>query len=570
MLQHTAEIESTAEAILLLLRERGIRYLFATPGSDAAPFIEAYARMKAVGRESPTPVAAPHEMCAVSMAHGYSMVAGEPAAVFAHVTVGTANAAAGIMNASRMGIPMIVMAGRTPIFEKDAVGARNRRIHWPQESFDQASMVREYLKWDYELRDFAQLNTVVDRAIALAKSHPQGPVYLTLPREQLAQRQKEIRYTALNRFDADVSVQPGPENIAKARELIAHARRPLILVSHLGRNPLAVGELIKLAEAWGLPVVESFPFSMNFPSDHPLHLGFSVDPYLKEADLVIAVETDVPWIPSITGPGEEVPVIQIARDPLYSRYPVRGFPLDVALAGDPLLSLAALREGLEEGRATEIQNISARKTTYQKKHENMAEQVREREQEASAQCPISMYWVSHCLGEVADENTVFLSEYDLKAEQLHLRHPGSYFGSPSVSGLGWGFGAAIGAKLGTPEKTIICGLGDGAYLFSNPIACHMASSANKAPVLVVVFNNGRWNSVGAAVSELAPDGWAVSNKDFALVDLKPTPNYERIAEECGGYGERVEDPAELPAAIQRALHEVRVKGRQALLNVICA
>ena len=181
-----------------------------------------------------------------------------------------------------------------------------------------------------------------------------------------------------------------------------------------------------------------------------------------------------------------------------------------------------------------------------------------------------MYWVSHCLGEVADENTIFLSEYDLKAEQLHLRHPGSYFGSPSVSGLGWGFGAAIGAKLGAPEKTVICGLGDGAYLFSNPIACHMAASANKVPVLVVVFNNGRWGSVGAAVSELSPDGWAVSNNDYVLVDLKPTPDYERIAEDCGGYGERVEDPAELPAAIQRALHEVRVNGRQALLNVICA
>ena len=278
---------------------------------------------------------------------------GEPAAVFTHVTVGTANSAAGIMNASRMGIPMIVLAGRTPIFEKDAVGARNRRIHWPQESFDQASMIREYLKWDYELRDFAQLNTVVDRAIALAKSSPQGPVYLTLPREQLAVRQDSIRYTAQNRFDTNISVCAGPENILKAGELIASAKRPLVLASHMGRNPKAVGELVKLAEDWALPVVESFPFSMNFPADNPLHLGFSVDPYLEKADLVIAVEADVPWIPSLTGPGEDVPVIQIARDPLFSAYPIRGFPLDVALAGDPVLSLAALRKNLEESKATQ-------------------------------------------------------------------------------------------------------------------------------------------------------------------------------------------------------------------------
>ncbi|OGL59604.1 MAG: hypothetical protein A3I72_03400 [Candidatus Tectomicrobia bacterium RIFCSPLOWO2_02_FULL_70_19] len=566
----TVDVETAAEALLFMLRDRGIQYLFANPGTDAAPLIEAFARLKALGRPAPIPVVAPHEMCAVSMAHGYAMVTGRPAAVFVHVSVGTANAAAGIMNASRQGVPMIVMAGRNPIFEKGAVGARDRRIHWAQESFDQAAMIREYIKWDYELRDFAQLDIVVDRAMALAKTHPQGPVYLTLPRERLSARQKEFSFSRTNRFDTEASTQADSASVERAASLLEKAERPLVLASHLGRDPGAVADLVRLAEEWALPVVESFPFSVNFPADNPSHLGYSVDPYLADADLVIAVEADVPWIPSRTGPGVQVPVVQIARDPLYGRYPIRGFPLDVALAGDPALSLSALRECLTDRKDHHAKRLSDRAVLCGKLHRDAVESSRKRAEAEAGRAPISMNWLSRCLGEAAGEDVVFLNEYDLKVDQLGLRRPGSYFGSPAVSGLGWGFGAAIGAKLGAPEKTIVCALGDGAYLFSNPVACHLACTANDAPVLVVVFNNRSWNAVREAVRDVAPDGWAVSNKDFPLVSLEPSPRYERIAEDCGGFGERVENPAEVPAAIQRGLREVRENGRSALLNVICA
>lgn len=566
----TVDVETAAEALLFMLRDRGIRYLFANPGTDAAPLIEALARLKALGRPAPIPVAAPHEMCAVSMAHGYAMVTGSPAAVFVHVSVGTANAAAGIMNASRQRVPMIVMAGRNPIFEKGATGARDRRIHWAQESFDQAAMIREYVKWDYELRDPAQLGVVVDRAVAVAKAHPQGPVYLTLPRERLAAAQKEFSFSRTNRLDADTRMQANSVSLERAAGLLEKAERPLVLASHLGRDPEAVAVLIRLAEEWALPVVESFPFSMNFPANHPLHLGHSVDPHLADADLVIAVEADVPWIPSRTGPGTQVPVIQVAEDPLFGRYPIRGFPLDVALSGDPASSLSALCELLKERKAPYSESLLERAARCEKLHQNAVGSSRKRAEAEAGRTPIGMNWLSKCLGEIADENVVFLNEYDLKVDQLGLRQPGSYFGSPAVSGLGWGFGAAIGAKLGAPGKTVVCALGDGAYLFSNPVACHLACAANDAPVLVVVFNNRSWNAVREAVHDVAPDGWAVSNKEFPLVSLEPSPHYERIAENCGGYGERVENADEIRAAIQRGLREVRENRRHALLNVICA
>ena len=99
------------------------------------------------------------------MAHGYYLATGKPQAVMVHVNVGTANAVNGIINAARDRIPILFTAGRTPITERGLHGARDLCIHWAQESFDQAAMIREYVKWDYELRNFTQLEAVVDRAL---------------------------------------------------------------------------------------------------------------------------------------------------------------------------------------------------------------------------------------------------------------------------------------------------------------------------------------------------------------------------------------------------------------------
>ena len=94
----------------------------------------------------------PHENVAMAMAHGYYRIAGKPAAVMVHVTVGTANSINGLMNATRDNVPILLAAGRTPLTETGHIASRNRSIHWGQEAFDQGGMVREFVKWDYELR----------------------------------------------------------------------------------------------------------------------------------------------------------------------------------------------------------------------------------------------------------------------------------------------------------------------------------------------------------------------------------------------------------------------------------
>src|SRR5438874_1926836 len=219
-------IESTAEAYLELLASRGVEYVFANAGTDFAPLIEAWAKRLAQGQALPRPVTVPHETPAVAMAHGYAMVTGRPQAVMVHVIVGAANALAGIINASRVGVPMLFTAGRNPITEAGMPGARNRPIHWAQESFDQAGLAREFVKWDYELRNFVQLETVVDRALAIASAEPQGPVYLTLPREVLSEAQESFEYSATSRAPKPTATMAGPEGRAEAAKVLAAARWP--------------------------------------------------------------------------------------------------------------------------------------------------------------------------------------------------------------------------------------------------------------------------------------------------------------------------------------------------------
>jgi acetolactate synthase-1/2/3 large subunit len=563
-----ANAESTAEAYLELLAARGVEYLFANAGTDFAPIIEAYARRAALGLAAPRPVTVPHEITAVAMAHGHAMVSGRPQAVMVHVTVGTANALGGIMNAARANVPIFLTAGRTPITEAGSLASRDRPIHWAQESFDQGAILREFVKWDYELRTPAQLETVVDRALALARTEPAGPVYLTLPREVLGQRLDGFEYADPPRLTPAAPTVAAPEAVAEAARWLAAARNPVIITKAVGRDPGAVPALVTLAEAAAVPVFsEPLQTFLNFPHDHPLHAGFDPGPGLEEADLVLVVESEAPWYPRLQAPRPEARVIQLAADPLFSRYPVRGFAADLALAGTPRLTLAALTAAVRN--LVEPGAVRERAERWSARHRRQRLASARRAEATARARPIEMAWVSRCVGELVDDRTLVVNEYDLDVTQLALSRPGSYFGASPAGGLGWALGAALGATLADPEQTAIACVGDGAYIFGAPTAAHFVSRAYGIPVLVVIFNNQAWNAVKGAVQSFAPDGWASRADAMVLSDLAPAPDYELVCRAAGGYAERVEDPAALPEALARALRVVREERRQALLNVIC-
>src|SRR6516225_7928876 len=148
---------SVAAAYLALLADRGVDYLFGNAGTDFAPLIEAYAGAAQTGVAVPRPILATHENLAVAMAHGYGMVSRRIPAVMVHVSVGTANMVCAALNAARENVAILLTAGRSPLTEAGLLGSRDGYIHWAQEMYDQAGMIREIVKWDYELRNPEQL-----------------------------------------------------------------------------------------------------------------------------------------------------------------------------------------------------------------------------------------------------------------------------------------------------------------------------------------------------------------------------------------------------------------------------
>ncbi len=565
----TVKVETTAQAYLELLRERGIEYFFANAGTDFAPLIDAFARFAEQGKTTPRPVVVPHENAAVAMAHGFYQVTGRPQAVMVHVNVGTGNALNGIINAARDNIPILFTAGRTPITESGLPGSRDLYIHWSQEAFDQAGMVREYVKWDYELRDYSQLEAVVDRALEIAMAEPKGPVYLTLPREVLAEPQREFTMTSPPRRHPGDRLYPDPRSVEKAAEILAAARNPLIITTSAGINPENVEALTALAEGFAIPVVAFNQRYMCFPTEHPFHLGFTPDPFLETADAILVVESNVPWYPGVKKPAAACKVIHMGIDPLYSALPVRSFPCDLAIRADCTVAIPMLIEALTCRRRHAESLILQRFQRLQDIHRQQRIAWREEMERVRHDSPLDPLWISHCIDAVKDDDTLVFNEYDLAPTQVRFDKPGTFFGNPSAGGLGWGLGAAMGAKLGAPEKTVIATLGDGSYMFGNPTPCHHVSRALGMPTLTVIFNNQSWNAVRLSNLRMYPEGWAARSNYFPLSDLLPSPDFEILVTASGGYGERVEKASEVRPALERALRAVRDEGRQAVLNMIC-
>src|SRR3989304_9318784 len=225
---------TVSDAYMALLADRGIDYWFANAGTDFAPVVETLAKAQVLETKVPTPVTCPHENTAMHMAIGYFLVTGRPEAVMVHVNAGPANGLNGLLNAAGGHVPLLLPAGRTPTNEDSLAGHRSLDIHWTQEMFDQAGMLRESVKWDYELRNSQQLETVVDRALSIAKSEPMGPVYLSLPREVLAQSMAEFSYTTPSRQHPAAPSVPNGDAADEVAALLAGAENPRIITSSAG------------------------------------------------------------------------------------------------------------------------------------------------------------------------------------------------------------------------------------------------------------------------------------------------------------------------------------------------
>jgi acetolactate synthase I/II/III large subunit len=559
------QVGNVAGAYLALLADRGVDYLFGNAGTDFAPLIEAYSQAAQTGVAVPRPILATHENLAVTMAHGYGMVSRRIPAVMVHVSVGTANMICAAMNAARENVAILLTAGRSPLTETGLLGSRDGYIHWAQEMYDQAGMIREIVKWDYELRNGEQLTTVVDRALAIAATEPRGPVYLSLPREVIAAPFAEQPWPS--RLAPAAPAAPDATAIASAVRALAQAKRPLIVTSNAGRDAAAFEALAQFAERFAIPVVQHRPRYLSLPTSHPMNLGFNPARMVQKADAILVIESDVPWIPSQVAPPENCKVIQCGLDPLFTRYPIRGFPCDVAITGSTRATLSAMTTALENGDTAET--VRPRRRWIAEERATLTAAWKTALDAAARRAPLDPAWVSHCIDRAKDPRSIVINEYTLFPEYCAFEFPDLYFGSSSASGLGWGPGAALGAKLAHPHSPVMAVVGDGAFMFSNPAAVHHASALHDLPVLFVVMNNAMWGAVQRSTLAMYPDGLASRSNEANFVQLGKLPAFEQICEAAGGYGERVDDPSSLPGALKRAISVVKNERRQALLNVIC-
>ena len=482
-----------------------------------------------------------------------------------HVDVGTQNLGGNLHDAMRGEAGVVILAGRTPYtVDGNVPGGRLRPVNWQQDVRDQASIVRGYVKWIHELGRTDTLRHLVPRAFQIAATEPCGPVYLMAAREILMAPMDGVSLEMVGRALPAIAPAADPRALDELASWLADASAPVAIAGRVGRHEAAVAELVALAELIGMTVVDTGG-AMNFPAQHPL-LARDEDAAIASADVLLLLDVDVPWLPASVAPGPTARIAQLDVDPNKSTIQLWGFPVDLPIQAETSRSLPLLRGALERVATPERRRRwGARRPT------RAAEEPRASEAERGAK-PLALAWIAEALRKALPRDAIVVDEMvtssDAVRRVLGRDVPGTWLDSGG-SGLGWGLGAALGAKLAAPARDVVALVGDGSFVFGSPIAALWMAARNEAPFLAVILDNGGYRASQRPVQQLFPDGASVRADRYPGVRFDRPPDYAALARSCHAFGERVEDPAELPRAIDRALHATR-EGRPAVLDLALA
>lgn len=558
---------STADYLLEALEECGVTYLFSNLGSDHPAIIEAIAKAKESGKQLPEIIVSPHESVALAAAHGYWLETGEPQAVFVHVDVGTQNLGGSLHNAFRSRVPVFIFAGDTPYtMEGELKGSRNRYINVLQDVYDQRGIVRPYVKWEYEIRTGTNIKQIIFRAIQVANSDPKGPVYLMGAREVLEESVIDDNKNS-KKYETISPTGLQQSQVKEIVESLNRAKHPLIVTSYLGRNKQAVQELISFCETLAIPVIEGNPSFLNFPSNHSLHLGYNDIDLVSKSDVILVLDHDVPWMPTVNEPRDDATIYYIDVDPIKEDIPLWHIPASEFIKCDSFTALKQLNEHLQ---TTEIDlNLkSKRYDHFSNIHDNQRKEWKKLATEKTEEY-ITPAYLSGCLNEIMDEDTVLVNEAitnsTVVSQQISRVKPGTYF-SNGGSSLGWYGGVATGIKLASPEKTVVSLTGDGTFYLNSPSSVYWMSQQYNVPFLTIIYNNHGWNATKQNVLRIHPDGFAKKNDNY-WVSLKSEINLADVAKAVGNaYTAIVKERTELKKVLQKGLNEVR-NGRSAVIDV---
>ena len=566
-----AVVHSTAHYLLRALDEIEIDYLFCNFGTDHAPLIEELARFEADGLKAPKVILCPHENIAIHMAGGYAQITGRGQAVLVHVDAGTANAALGMHNLFRNRIPVLLIAGSAPFTSFGELdGTRDTYVHFIQQPFDQGSLVRPYVKWEYTLPSGVTTNETLRRAHSIMQSEPTGPVYLMLPREILTASWEEhsVRPFSAERYGPLRSSGADPDLIEQLAARLLAAKNPILITGYAGRDAAASEAIEKLSAFAGIRVIEFLTFA-NIGRSFPHFGGFQIDD-LMNVDVGMLVDVDVPWIPAATRDNPSTFWAQIDVDVLKAASPMWSFPANLRIQGRSSRILTQLLTVLQNRAGEEFVSAAAarieRLTAEQNKR---ALDAMELAADRGKQGQINPHYVCAEIGKAITSDDIVVNEAVTRQSipnlQIARPKPGTMI-SNAGGGLGASGGTALGIKLAAPERCVVQIVGDGSFYFNNPTALYALAKQYGLPIMTVVLDNSGWAAVKGATLRVYPHGEARAMGRFQA-DLPAGMDFAKTVEAAGGYGERLTDPDDVPAAIARCLEEVR-NGRSALLHVL--
>jgi acetolactate synthase I/II/III large subunit len=562
---------ATAYYLLEGLKETGIDYLFCNFGTDHAPIIDEMAHRRKRGEAIPGVVRCPHENSAAHMAGGYALVTGRGQGVLVHVDVGTANTANGMHNLFRSRLPVLLMAGKAPYtVNNELVGSRDTYVHFIQEPFDQASLVRPYLKWEWTLPSGVVVKEALRRASSIMHSEPRGPVYLMMQRETLTQHWSpdEIRSYTADQFAPTSGGGADPKIIDALAEKLLTAENPILITGYAGRRANASRAIEALAQFAGIAVYE-VNATNNISHDNPCFVGFTAEKAVPGADVGLLVDVDVPWFPNKVQAAPDSFWAHIDLDTLKPGSPMWSFPGNLRMQGDSGQILEQVLDALKAKVTPRFQKAVAERLPRIKaaRDERIARAAKLAADKGKPGA-INAHYVTSELAKLLDDEDMIFNEGITNAAAVYLQIPRRVPNTIVVAGgggLGWSGGMALGAKLAAPDRLMVQICGDGGFYFGNPTSVFAIAQQYKLPILSIVLDNSGWNAVKQSTLRVYPEGEAKTANEFEA-ELAPKVHFAKVAEAFDAHAEELTDPADVPAALARCIKEVR-NGRAALLHV---
>ena len=548
--------KTVAQAYLEVAVDHGIDYVFGLPGTSGQEFIGTIADQEKVRF-----VLALHETCVVSMADGHARVTGRPSLAQVSTLPGSVNAVGALYDAYRDRSPVVVTSTHV---DTRIVG---RDSH--TEGKDLVELTRQFTKWSAEVHRSDRIPEFLNRAFKVAATPPTGPVYLSLPSNLLGENIDQPNPVA-ERSRITPRIAADPEALQEAAQMLAKAKRPLIVAGSGIVKSGGTDELIKFAEMLGAPVVMEPRYSfLSFPTDHPQSFqiaernpSFNL-PVWGEPDVILAIGCrlirEYRYLPEpVMKP--DTRCIHIEEDPWEIG---KVFPVDLGIIADGGSALRSLLEVYPKVAAG-TNGREERLAVIHKAQELVKAELEARVKQSWDGTPINAARLARTMDRLLEGDTLIVNESptskDILMANFNFSAGRSYFSNSSGGYLGWGLGAAIGAKLAVPQRRVVACLGDGSSMFGLQGLWTLAKY--RVPLTVIVFNNRAYMAVKNQFRGSEERIRLAAEMGAELVG--PELNFARLADTFGIFGQRVEQPDAIEPAIKRAMEQ----NGPALLDVV--